>query len=128
MLNYKKIKALTVGLVLAAMCMSSLAVWAMTVTAPDPELVKLSPVAVSVDTSTLPPKLADEANNAVWRLFDRDTLSVYTATQTTRLTVTLAEAKTISRLRVRGAPSFQLNVYRDNANCNPPRDLEPFDA
>ncbi|MGB9081499.1 MAG: SpvB/TcaC N-terminal domain-containing protein, partial [Desulfuromonadaceae bacterium] len=118
MFRYKKFKTVTASLVLAAMCMQPFAAWAAAGAAPvaaaEPEMVKLLPVAVSVDTSALPPKLADDENKAVWRIFDCDTASVYTPAQTTRVTVTLAEAKNISRLRVFGAPSFQLNVYRDN--------------
>lgn len=118
MFRYKRFKAVTASLVMVAMCMQPFAALAVTgadpVAAAAPELVKLSPVAVTVDTSSMPPKLADEANSAVWRLFDGDTASIYTPTQSARVTVTLAEAKNIDRLRVFGAPSYQLNVYRDN--------------
>lgn len=119
MFRYRKIKAFTAAVVLVTMCMQPFAAWAgagaAQIPAPEPELVKLAPVAVSADTSALPPKLAEAENEAVWRLFDRDTGSLYTPTQATRITVSLDAANTISRLRVYGAPSYQLNVYRDNA-------------
>jgi RHS repeat-associated protein len=114
----RKFKAITAVTVLMAMLVQPFSGLAATVpadvSAPEPVAVKISPVKVFSDTSALPPKLADEENRAVWRLFDRDTGTAYTPAQTARVTVSLADATSIAKLRFFGASSYQLNVYRDN--------------
>lgn len=77
-------------------------------------LVKLTPVMVSADTSKLPPDAAKAEMSAVWRMFDRDTSTAYMPTQTSQVTVSLSGPTAISRIRVYGASSYQMNVYRDN--------------
>ncbi len=74
---------------------------------------------VSVDTSDLSPKLAQNEMAAVWRLFDRDTESVYMPMEAARITVTLDQPRTISRIRLYGASSYMLNVYDENGNAVP---------
>ena len=76
--------------------------------------VKLTPSMVSLDTSSLAPKLAQADLEAVWRLLDRDTDTSYMPLGTTRVTVSLPEVRTVNTIRVYGASSYQLNLYRDN--------------
>jgi RHS repeat-associated protein len=76
--------------------------------------VKLAPSVVSLDTSSLPPKLADAEMEAVWRIFDDDTDTLYTPSQTAKITITYPEARAISRIRTYGASAYQLNLYREN--------------
>ena len=81
---------------------------------PMPVTVKLTPSMVSVDTSSLSPKIAQVEMRAVWRMFDRDTETAYAPSQTARVTVSLPEPRTISSIRIYGAASYLLNVYSDN--------------
>ena len=106
-------KARTILFIVCAAFITVIAI-SVTGTSPAPVNVKLTPAMVSVDTTALAPKLAQDEMAAVWRLFDRDTDSAYTPSQTARVTVSLPEQKTISRVRVYGNASYQLNVYRDN--------------
>ncbi|HAK61212.1 MAG TPA: hypothetical protein DCO77_12670, partial [Nitrospiraceae bacterium] len=82
---------------------------------PAPDPVKLTPSMVRVDTSSLPPDEAQAELEAVWRLFDGDTMTAYTPQQTAQVTVSLSEEKGISRIRTFGASSYHVNVYLDNA-------------
>jgi hypothetical protein len=84
--------------------------------AEQPAMVKLVPLELSVDTTGVPAKLVESESEAVWRLFDRDTTTTYQPSRTVRLTVTLAEASAIKRLRVFGTPSYLLNVYRSSGS------------
>ncbi len=81
---------------------------------PSPVTVKLTPSLVSVDTSALAPKLAQAEMDAVWHLFDRDTDAAYIPMETARVTVNLPQSSALSQVRVYGASSYQLNLYRDN--------------
>ncbi|WP_243374939.1 SpvB/TcaC N-terminal domain-containing protein [Geotalea sp. SG265] len=114
----RKFKAITAAAVLMAMLVQPFSGWAATGqmegSVQESVPVKLTPVKVFADTSALPPKLADDENRAVWRLFDRDTGSTYKPTQTARVTVSLADARSILKLRFFGSSSYQLNIYRDN--------------
>ncbi len=94
--------------------------------------VKLTPAMVSVDTTALSPKLAQAEMNFAWRLFDRDTATAYMPMQTARVTVSLSETRSLSGIHVYGSPSYQINVYRDNAGnvgaCALPYRERPHDA
>ena len=113
---FRRRKARIICAVAFAAITAAIAITVMGVS-PLPVVVKLTPAMVSVDTTALAPKLAKDAMDAVWRIFDRDTDTVYTPEQTARITVSMPEVRTVSRIRTYGASSYQLNVYRDNAGA-----------
>jgi RHS repeat-associated protein len=106
--KYRLISAVSLAVILSAISLVVFGTSSATVS------VKLTPVMVSSDTSTLPPDAAKAEMAAVWRLFDRDTDTVYTPTQTARITVSMPGLTSISRIRFYGASSYTLNVYLDN--------------
>ncbi len=106
--KYRLVSAVAFAVILSAVSLAVFGTSSATVA------VKLAPVMVSADTSTLPPDAAKAEMTAVWRLFDHDTDTAYTPAQTARITVSMPGLATLSRIRVYGASSYQLNVYRDN--------------
>jgi RHS repeat-associated protein len=103
------------GKLTAAALAALIAVIAVTVTGSSfpPVTVKLTPAMVEIDTTSLPPKVAQSEMQAVWRLFDRDTETAYMPTETSQITVSLPGSRIVSGIRVYGASSYKLNLYRD---------------
>ncbi len=112
MFRHGKIRLISAGAFAALLCVIAIGVMGLS---PAPVTVKLTPAMVLVDTSELSPKMATAEMDAAWRLFDRDTGTAYAPMQTARITVSLRETRSVSRVRVYGSPSYQMNVYRDNS-------------
>ncbi len=113
MFRHSKIRLISMIAFAALLSVSAVVVRGMS---PVPVTVKLTPAMVSVDTTALAPKLAEAAMKEVWRLFDRDTETAYMPPQTARVEVAFPDSRTLSRIRVYGASSYLVNLYRDNAD------------
>src|SRR5574341_1914742 len=116
MVRHGKIRVIMAVAVAAMLSIIAVVVRGMS---PAPVIVKLTPVMVSVDTSTLAPKLAEAEMEAVRRLFDRDTDAAFMPMDTARVTVRLSDVRTVNGIRVYGASSYKLNVYDENGKPVP---------
>jgi len=78
------------------------------------ELAKLYPVSLSVEASSAFSQKAKDDRESAWRLFDRDTGTVYAPGKPASVKLTLPSVQDIRLLRFYGQGSYIINIYRPN--------------